>query len=170
MLLFAVQGTPPNAVQKAVFCALHCCLKCVECCMDKVNKNALIWQAVYGDSFGTACCSSFALVWRNLARVAALHVVSWLIVDLGKFAVALLTSGLFSYLIQKSGEISELSELGLPIFLVFCISLGVASMFFMIFQSVSSVQLGLFSMPIHIPRALICAYLCLDRFITCLQA
>jgi len=33
---------PPNCVKRAVFCMIQCCLKCVECCCDKVNKNALI--------------------------------------------------------------------------------------------------------------------------------
>jgi len=70
------KGNPPNKLQKAVFCMIHCCLWWLECCLDKVNKNALIWCAIYGDNFFSSACSSFALIWRNLARVAALHVVT----------------------------------------------------------------------------------------------
>lgn len=32
-----------NRLQKCVFCMIYCCLRCLECCMDKINKNALIW-------------------------------------------------------------------------------------------------------------------------------
>jgi len=33
--------------------------------------------AIYGDNFGTAACSSFALIFRNLARVAAINLVRY---------------------------------------------------------------------------------------------
>ena len=32
-----------NQVQKAIFCAIQCCLKLLECCLDKLSKNAFIW-------------------------------------------------------------------------------------------------------------------------------
>ena len=37
-----------NRVQRCLFCVVQCCLYCLECCMDKINKNALIW----------VCCSA----------------------------------------------------------------------------------------------------------------
>jgi len=85
------KGDPPNRLQKALFCLLHCYLKCVECCMDKVNKYALVWTAIYGDNFCIAACSSFALVWRNLFRVAALHTVSSVVFLMGKVKIGLMT-------------------------------------------------------------------------------
>ncbi len=35
-------GGKPNIVQRAVFCLIHCCLACLQCCLDKINKNALV--------------------------------------------------------------------------------------------------------------------------------
>lgn len=68
-------GKPPNPVQKALFCVIKCFLRCLECCLDKINKYSLSWTAVYGDGFCISVCSSFALVWRNLFRVAAVNTV-----------------------------------------------------------------------------------------------
>jgi hypothetical protein len=41
------KGEPPNKLQKALFVAIQCCLKCLECCLDKLNRNALIWTAIW---------------------------------------------------------------------------------------------------------------------------
>lgn len=68
-------GKPPNPLQKALFCMIKCFLRCLECCLDKINKYSLSWTAVYGDGFCISVCSSFALVWRNLFRVAAVNTV-----------------------------------------------------------------------------------------------
>lgn len=120
---------PPNCVKKAVFCLLQCCLKCVECCCDKVNKNALIWTAIYGDGFIVAACSSFALIWRNLARVAALSAVSGVILNMGIICTAVVSTGLAALILVLSPSL-QLSSIWLPLIAVFVISYTMAKMFF----------------------------------------
>jgi hypothetical protein len=34
----------PNALQKCTLCMVNCCLKCLECCLDKISKNAYVWM------------------------------------------------------------------------------------------------------------------------------
>lgn len=39
----AAQGGELARWQKFLFCLIKCCLKCAECCMKYISKNALIW-------------------------------------------------------------------------------------------------------------------------------
>ena len=100
-----------NEVTKAIICATRCCLWCLEKCMDKVSKNALIWTAIYGDNFAQAACNSFKLLWRNAMRVAAISVVSEYLLLFGKLFVAVCTT-LVAALIYENDPYR--SEVGRP--------------------------------------------------------
>ena len=62
--------------------------------VKQVSKNAFIFCAVYGDAFCPSAAASFKLVWRNLARVAAVTAVGSYIIFLGKILVSFLTAGI----------------------------------------------------------------------------
>jgi hypothetical protein len=47
-----------------------------------------VWTAVWGDSFGTAACSSFKLLWGNLGRTGAFSVVAMFLLFVGKVICA----------------------------------------------------------------------------------
>jgi choline transporter-like protein 2/4/5 len=131
------KGEPPNQLQKALFCLLHCYLKCVECCLDKINKYALVWTAVYGDGFCVAACSSFALVWRNLFRVAALHTVSTIIFIMGKLTVALMTAGVVCLtLMYHPTYKNTISSPLLPSLVCFGIAYVIAGLFYIVLDSI----------------------------------
>lgn len=130
------KGTPPNQLQKALFCALQCFLKCMDCCLDKINKNALVWTAVYGDGFCVSVCSSFALVWRNLFRVAAINVVSHIIFTMGELSIALVTAGLFVCIINaNNGTFVTVTSPLAPACIVLFGAFVVAKCFFTIFDA-----------------------------------
>jgi hypothetical protein len=125
-----------NELQKIIFTAIHCCLKCVECCLDKINKNSYIWVAIWGDSFLIGACSSFALIWRNLARVAALSMVSHFLFVLGKVMVALLVIAVVHYQIENvEPYVSEVYSPVLPLIVAFLIAYVIASLFMLVFAS-----------------------------------
>jgi Plasma-membrane choline transporter len=126
----------PNAIQKCAFCMLNCCLRCLECCMDKVNKNALIWTAIWGDGFAVSVCNSFALIWRNLARIAAVNMVGSYLVLLGKIMVALATTGLCGlFMISNSYFKEKLNSIVMPSVTIFLLSFLVASLFMLIYET-----------------------------------
>jgi len=129
------KGEPPNGVQKAVFCVIKCCLRCLECCLDKINKYALVWTSIYGDNFCVSACSSFALVWRNLFRVAALNVVSNVIFFMGKISVALGSASVVCLFIQNAEPYkSNVTSPLVPSFLVLFVAYFVAACFFVMFS------------------------------------
>lgn len=132
----SVNGTP-NGLQKVLFCLIRCCLKCAECCMDKINKNSLIWTAIFGDSFAVATCSAFALLWRNLARVAAIHMVDKIIITIGKLTVAFITMGMFGFAFITLDKYKDIISTPIaPCIAIFILSLTVAKVFFVIFETV----------------------------------
>lgn len=131
------RSTPPNYLQKAVFCLIQCCLKCIECCLDKINKNALVWTAMWGDPFLSASCSSFALIWRNLGRVAAIHMVSNVILLIGKLCIVVVTVGLSAIILGNVSPWREtVSSAFVPCFLIAIISYFVSWIFFLTFETV----------------------------------
>jgi len=123
----------PNVVQRAIFCLIQCCLKCVECCCDKLSKNAFVWTAIYGDSFIPAACSSFGLVWSNLARLAAVNMVGDFLLFLGRVLVALFTTGLVA-IILNDYYLDQISSLVMPCVVVFLVAYLVAALFMSIFD------------------------------------
>jgi hypothetical protein len=105
--------------------------------MDKVNKYALVWTAVYGDNFIVSACSSFALVWRNLFRVAAVNMVSTIVFFMGKVSIGLITAALVAALLEFGADrlgLEIVSPLG-PAVMVFVGAYCVATLFFVIFSS-----------------------------------
>jgi choline transporter-like protein 2/4/5 len=129
------QGQPPNKVQKMVFACIQCCLKCLECCLDKLNRNALIWTAIWGDGFCTAACSAFGLLWRNLHRVAAITVVSTILLKVTTFIICCSNAAMGFAVINYSGMFDVYSP-SAPCFVIFVMSYLVSMMFIEVFQAV----------------------------------
>lgn len=127
-------GSPPNKLQQIVFCVIQCCLKCVQCCMDKINKNALIWVAITGDSFGTAACSSFQLLWKNIGRTLAIMSVSSVLIFISKFSVAAITAGIALAIIPRVYD--NITSPLMPCIIIFIIAYVVCSIFMVVFHAI----------------------------------
>jgi len=96
--------------------------------MDKISRNAFVWTAIWGDAFADAACSSFALIWANLGRVAAISLVGEYIIFVGKLLVAFATTGIGGVAIWKIyGKTA--SSLTLPMVVIFVIAYTVAALF-----------------------------------------
>jgi len=125
-----------NKCKKCMFCLVDCCLGCLECCLDKVNKNALIWESIWGDSFCTSACSAFVLLFRNIARTAALNLIGAYLMIMGKIFVALITTGICAIaLISVDPYKSEMSSIAMPCFVIFVGSYMVAQLFMGAFET-----------------------------------
>jgi len=123
----------PGKIQKIFFCILQCCLCCVECCLDKISKSALVWCAIWGSSFVPSCCSSFRFVWDNLARVAALHLVTGYLVLLGKVIVSLATAGACGIAIERVyGD--SVNSTAMPMAVMFILAYLVSTLFMVAFE------------------------------------
>lgn len=138
-VLFYIQkhtAKNPNAVVRCLNSCVNCCLKCMQSFIDKVSKNSFVWTAIWGDSFCTATCQSFNLLWRNLARVAAINVVGVYLINLGKVTVTIVTTGLCALaFVSDPYYIAELNSPILPCLLIAFISYLVAALFMVVFET-----------------------------------
>jgi len=122
-----------NTIMQAVLCCVQCCLWCFEKCMKFINKNAYIQTAIYGYGFCHSARVAFFLILRNILRVAAVGIVSEIVLILGKLFVPILTT-LACYLCVGYGlPQGETNGIVVPMAMVFVLSYFVASMFTEIF-------------------------------------
>lgn len=125
-----------NCFAKAMTCICACCLKCLDCCMDKVSKIALIWTAIFGDGFCTAACSSFALVLQHLGKVAAVNAVSTYIIFLCKLTVALvITAGCGIFIRYYDNLYNEVLSITVPLIILFIAAFAIASIVLQVFET-----------------------------------
>jgi len=134
--MMSANGKEPNKIQKILFRVVDCLLYCLECCLDKVSKNALIWVSVYGDAFCPSVCGSFKLIWTNMARVAVITFFSAIVTTLGKIMIPLMTTALCAAIfVFVEPYKSELSSPIYPLVIIFVISLAVALMFLTVYDT-----------------------------------
>jgi hypothetical protein len=123
----------PNQAQKALVCAIQCCLTCLRCCLDKLSKNAYCWIAAWGGDFLTGACNSFRVFLKpeNVVRVAAMNFTSSILLFCGKGFTALVTTALMCAIIP---QVVEVSSLLMPAVLIFVMSLFIAHIFMLEFD------------------------------------
>ena len=125
-----------NRVQKAVFACVQCCLACLQSFLDKVNRNALIWSAIWGDALLPSMRGSFQLIWNNLFRVAAINLVANFLFLLGKLVIAAGTTGLCLIILCKvSAYAGKVHSLFVPCAVIFILAYLVASLFMTVFST-----------------------------------
>eukprot|EP01083_Nonionella_stella_P027579 75984_1 len=124
-----------NPLAVAIFCCVKCFLKCLTCCLDILSKHGLIFTAIYGTPFCHSCGTAFKMYFSNLARVAAVTVISKYLEFLGKIAITILTAGICILVMEQYEYFEErLSSLFFPALVVIVISFGVASIFMVVFE------------------------------------
>ena len=132
LFLQKANGLNAGALKDAIFCVIQCFLKCLECCLDKINKNAYVYMAITGENFCTSTCQSFKVIWNNLARVAAISMVSGFLLFLGKLMVCAISMGLSALILISQTEIKSAL---LPLVIIFLLAYSVASLFFTVFET-----------------------------------
>merc|ERR1712129_615979 len=116
-----------NNIGKVLLKCADCCLGCLECCLDKVSKNALIWTSIYGDAFCPSVCGSFMIIWANLFRMAVITFFSAIVTLLGKIMVPLFTTGICALILVKADKYADnMSSPVLPLIIIFLLSLAIA--------------------------------------------
>ena len=68
-------------------------------------SSTVVYCAIYGDPFCTSAWTSFAILWRNLARVAAINLVGNYIAMLGKLLVSFGATGIIVQVLSN-GKLS----------------------------------------------------------------
>mmetsp|Transcript_1145 Transcript_1145/g.1484 ORF Transcript_1145/g.1484 Transcript_1145/m.1484 type:complete len:788 (-) Transcript_1145:543-2906(-) len=131
--LQAQAGKANNKFMSTILCCLQCCLKCFENCVRFLNKNAYIQTAIFSYNFCTAAKHAFFLITRNIARVAAVGLLSEIIIFIGKLFIACFATFL-TYCAITSALSDYLYSVVSPTIVTFCVTYVVASIFMTVFH------------------------------------
>jgi len=112
---------------------LHCILWCLECCMDAINKRALILIALKGDPFCVAAPRAFKLIWENLVRVSVMCIFTSIVILVGKFCVCFFTTGIVIVVYCYLGK--DLDGIFLPAAIILVMSWVIGSTFMTVFET-----------------------------------
>lgn len=114
------QAGKENCFSKYFSYCIQCALKCLECCVDAINKRALIMVAIVGEPFCKSATTAFQIIWRNLVRVAVMSAFTWIIILCGKVLVALIptAAGLMFFQWYFEGEYDGVIAPGLAMLFV----------------------------------------------------
>ena len=113
---------------KVILCIIQCCLWCIEKCLKFLNKNAYVATAIHGYSFCKAARHAFFLILRNIARIAALSIVSSLVLLLGQIIITAGATFLF-YVVVDATIADDVSSIWAPLVLTVLVAYFVAKMF-----------------------------------------
>ena len=126
----------PNFLQRAVLCMMSCFFKCLEWILNKVNQNALLWNAIYGSNFCTSAVRASMLKLRNKARCATLFGVSGLVLFIGKIGVSAVCTGIITAIMVFASPFEhDIGSPILPAILVFLISYTFVTLFIGVYDA-----------------------------------
>lgn len=117
-----------------IFGCLMCFMKCVECCMKQINRNGLVFTAVYGKPFCPAACGAFVLAFANLGRVAWISMVGDFLMGIGKVLVAALTTGLCALILFNGSYLAYISSPAFILTIIFILAWGIGSIFMVVYE------------------------------------
>jgi hypothetical protein len=99
-----------NPVAQCCLCAIHCLLKCLDCCIDKLSKDGFVFTSIFGTPFCSSAIMAFDMIMKNLVNVAALAVVSDYIEIIGKISISCFSTGAVIFAIDMYYENNEISS------------------------------------------------------------
>eukprot|EP00118_Oscarella_pearsei_P012112 m.86189 g.86189 ORF g.86189 m.86189 type:complete len:745 (+) comp36494_c0_seq7:311-2545(+) len=119
-----LKGSVENEVARFFLKCLSCCFWCLEKLFKYINKNAYIMIAIYGYHFCKACCRSFNLLLRNIARVFVLNNITSFVFFLSRLLIVGLTCVVGFVLFDYLDDREDLNYYLIPV-----IILGICAFF-----------------------------------------
>jgi len=125
-----------NPVTKCIFRCIKCALYCLECCCRWIGKSGLIWISIFGDCFCESAYAAFSLKWRNLARVAMMHLVSRIVISVGQYAILAVPTGIAGLILLSIEPYStDMSSITLPLLVVCVLNYFVGWIFMEVYET-----------------------------------
>eukprot|EP00483_Globobulimina_turgida_P000067 UN00067 len=108
-------------MQKLILSLIKCLLRCIECILNRINRNGLIITSIYGWPFCAASMKGITIILKNIVRASALSMVSGYLETLGKICILSFNTGLaIAFATYYYGD--ELSSVMLPAVICFFIT------------------------------------------------
>lgn len=124
--------TAANPAAKILLWLANLLLAALERLVALISKNGLILVAIEGHGFCSSATGAVSLLLSNAAQISTMSAISSVMFFIGKVGVAV-TSAFFTFVyLEKVGVSSPL----LPVIIVFCVSYGIALLFFGVVSAV----------------------------------
>lgn len=120
-----------NGCTRCMFACIRCCLDCFDRFIRFLNRNAYIYMALSGEGFCSSALNAFILILKNHAKFAFVDGIADVFMFLAKFFISSATTAL-SYLFM--GWMTDVSAPIFPLFITFCLSYLIASVFIAVFD------------------------------------
>jgi choline transporter-like protein 2/4/5 len=118
----------PACVRDKIMCCSQTVLAALQFIVARMNEQAFIWSATWGDSLCASAENVAHLIARNLGSCAIMGLVGTYFSLLGKIFIASITTGISALIAQKLyAENTDVSSVGLTIAIIFIASYVAAS-------------------------------------------
>ncbi|ETO20795.1 hypothetical protein RFI_16422, partial [Reticulomyxa filosa] len=124
-----------NILAKCLLGCADCCLKCLECIIDKINKEGFIFTTIYGTNFCYSSIIAVKLVFSNAMRATFVEGISHYMELFGRLTISALTTGICMIAFSEATYYSHnLSSILLPGLAVFIVSYMIGSLFMLVYE------------------------------------
>merc|ERR1719203_2241563 len=114
-------GDTTNPFAQVVLKVAMGVVKCLECILDRCNKNTLVVTAVCGSPFCAGCGQSLAMFFKNLTLMTLGTGMIMLMCLLSTLLIALLSAGASGYILLGS-DLEEMNSATMPLMASFMAS------------------------------------------------
>jgi hypothetical protein len=89
-----------NVLARILVCLARYCMRCLESCIEFVNRDAYAYCAITGDSYCKSAWNGFILNLKYNARYTFAQMIAWMFIGLGKIMICLINCGTYYILIK----------------------------------------------------------------------
>jgi len=114
-------GDSENPFAKTLMKCVIAVVKCMDCIMDRCNKNTLVVTAVLGTPFCGGCAKTLGLLFNNMALMTLGNSMICLLVYLANFIIACLSAATAGY-IEFDAAKQDTNSMAFPMMAAFIIS------------------------------------------------
>lgn len=124
-----------NPIYKCAKCCIRGCLKCLDCCVKYINKNAYIQIALHNSNFCNAAKESFFLNLRNGGRFSAVSLIGTILVVIGRGVIV--ATNTFLTIVLVDAMVPEVEQPYLAAAIIAFFSYIVSGIFLSLFKDSS---------------------------------
>jgi len=98
-----------NPLTKCLSYMVHCLLGCLECCIDKINKDGFIFTSIYGSPYCASCFAAVDVLMKHVDYAVIIETLSTIVIKVAKFLTAISTAAIMILICQQVYEDHELN-------------------------------------------------------------
>jgi len=99
-----------NPITKCISYMVHCFLWCLECIVDKINKDGFIFTSIYGSPYCASCFAAVDVLMKHADYAIIVATLSTIVIKVAKFLTAVSNAAIMILICQQVYEEHELNS------------------------------------------------------------